>query len=546
MSRRMFLQGSGGLMFAIPLLESLAPSKASAQSSAPPCRYIQIMSQHNVPAHHYWGLAPDGSTYNSFNGFGAATQVSRSQLNPAFLGYAPADIEKNIRAMSLSAKPAGPLSRILGARISALRDKFSLIRGMDLQDPIDIRHERHQFLFATTASLLGNLDREYLSPPLAGHNSVDVVLKNSSIVYPAGFPTARKLISLSPGAPEQTTSYSWENNAATPLLSQTQALFDLFSTGWNQAQPAPANRQVDVTGAVLDDYKRVRDGTKISTADRSRLTAYMDLIADIQRGLLNIPAPGAICQAPAIGSDGTLEAQYQNQFRVIAAAMACGLSRVANIYMPFIDDVGDMHGISHRLDGSLAGPSPDKETAESYLNQLTRFSDRIAVLMESLNAIQESNGTVLDNSIVYWSMGHGHPYGHGGGHEVTDFPVFVGGGGGGKLTQGQFIDFRLQNLNPLGWWQQIRDASGNVAAPGMPMRGLPLNNLLVTFMNCMGLSSSNYERTGEAGQGFGYYSPRPENPKFAGQIRLPHEDFWRSTQGRQSPLPYFYKGQLLG
>src|SRR5262249_33434671 len=44
--RRHFLLGAGGAMLAIPVLESLAPRRAFAQTSAPPKRLLIVMNQH--------------------------------------------------------------------------------------------------------------------------------------------------------------------------------------------------------------------------------------------------------------------------------------------------------------------------------------------------------------------------------------------------------------------------------------------------------------------------------------------------------------------
>jgi hypothetical protein len=97
-------------------------------------------------------------------------------------------------------------------------------------------------------------------------------------------------------------------------------------------------------------------------------------------------------------------------------------------------------------------------------------------------------------------------------------PVLVAGGANGRLKQGHYIDYRRDD--------------GVADAPGLAM-----NNLLVTFMSCMGMSSSDYETA--AGQGYGLYPP----DAFAGR---PNGDFWESTDGRRSALPFLYTGEASG
>ena len=72
-------------------------------------------------------------------------------------------------------------------------------------------------------------------------------------------------------------------------------------------------------------------------------------------------------------------------------------------------------------------------------------------------------------------------------HRRIDMPAVVAGGAGGRLAQGRFYDFRANNT------------------------GLVLNNLMVTFFNAMGPSSS-----------------------------------WTSATGKRSPLPGFYIGPTRG
>ncbi|HET6583423.1 MAG TPA: hypothetical protein VFG69_08245, partial [Nannocystaceae bacterium] len=160
----------------------------------------------------------------------------------------------------------------------------------------------------------------------------------------------------------------------------------------------------------------------------------------------------------------------------------------------------------HGIFGYGVDPTP-------IIDDFRSIGGRIAGLLDLLDGIVEPDGTLLDNSIVYWSMQYGCAVPDSQ-HEPRDMPVLVAGGGGGRLAQGNLVDYRLEGGGP----------------------GIALNNLLVTFMNCMGLSSSDYELN--AGQGYGYYAGSLDG--------RPNAAFWASTEGRRSALPVIYQGPALG
>jgi hypothetical protein len=148
---------------------------------------------------------------------------------------------------------------------------------------------------------------------------------------------------------------------------------------------------------------------------------------------------------------------------------------------------------------------------------MTAIGKRVATLLGLLDALSDGEGTtLLDNSIVYWSMQYGAVSFDT--HAPYDMAAFVAGKGGGRLKTGHFVNYRLEGGN----------------------RGVPLNNLLVTIMNCFGLSSSDYESA--PGNGYGYYKALPADHA----TTIADGPYWRSTAGRHAPLPFIYTGPTLG
>lgn len=146
-------------------------------------------------------------------------------------------------------------------------------------------------------------------------------------------------------------------------------------------------------------------------------------------------------------------------------------------------------------------------------------------VLQLLDAAKVGTFSLLDNSVVYWGMQYGvgvrlNP------HTGNDMSVMVAGGAGGKLAQGNYISY----LNTRDNARICTDSS----------------------LNCMGLSSADYETT--TGLGYGYYRTAPgtdgKSIKRLGPNmnlnQMPRGGFYGTTAGRRTPLPGFYQGPVMG
>lgn len=486
MNRRMFLRGAGGVAVMLPFLSSLLPREARA-AVTPRVRYVQVIS-------------PYGPAGDQFFAAHKAEQV----------------IQPDVRVKSL-ATIAGDISPMVGAGFNNLKGKISLLRGLDVlhQTP------NHGYLLPTTAaSYRGGLDGDEF-PPTTGQESIDVIISKSAKVYDGSTPTARRLLTLTPGDADdysRNRTFSWRaaSPGAAPQMvrptKQTQALFDTFANGF-AATPgaAPDPREQALIQSVYGDYKKLRDGARISAADKQRLESYMTLVDDISKGLA---APALSCSVPQRDVEANLEATITNQLRILAAAMACDLTRVASITLGMTAGYGGRHDQHHQ---TLASRPP------AIRADFQAIGARVARLVQILDGIKEGSGTLLDNSVVYWNSQYGCVV-PGGEHNTEDFPVLLAGSAGGSLRQGNLIDYNKDGI-PVG-----------NGGPNRVRRGTPINNLLVTLFNALGLGSSDYETA--AGQGYGYY-----DNTFASR---PNPAFWQSTAGKRSPLPHLYLGPARG
>ncbi len=507
----MFLTGAGQTLLAMPLLTSLLPREARAASKRP-LRFV-MFTNHGSPSEKGFF----GQYYGSAASLGLATAAGNVLTDSV-----------SYRALS---QMSGDMSYIL-APFTAMKNQVTVIRGLD---SMALERGPHPSGFASAATGFGTSRSTF-----SGQLSIDTLIAQR--LMPKGVPASRLKMTLHPrytgsvglsGVYQEqnatiTGSYALSPNfdgsditRATMVRSMTktaQILATFFSSGQSKAEVIDRR---GLMNAVFADYQRVRNSRNIGADDRRTLDAFMATIADVEDGI-EFESSGLLCQPPTLENDfpppfttrlpnesnseyvarstaaylkwkaeragQTSDLLWRNHSKLVAAAFACDLQKVASFAM---GQVGS-HAYHHSSGLSNATPTSSAD-AKAYFDAQRSMASRVAAFMDVLKSIPEETGTLLDNTLIYWNQNYGCVYSSGGGHSRKNFPVVLAGGAQGKLKMGYYIDYRFQM--------------------GESTRGLPLNNLLVTMMSLYGVTPLDYEFKSNTGYGSydGFGQSMPSN-----------------------------------
>lgn len=200
---------------------------------------------------------------------------------------------------------------------------------------------------------------------------------------------------------------------------------------------------VSVLDHVLEQLNDV--SRKVSQTDRAKIDEYSTSIREVEQRLAKMQDSGqgqadtlAAMKAkrPANGLPTEVDDHTRLMCDIIALAFQTDRTRVATLLLtnnlsgqvyPFLGLRDDHHSFSHGWQ--------NKEFAS-----ITRFwVDQYGYLLGKLDAIQEGEGTVLDNCCIMlaneqWTA-----------HSAPKVPLIMAGGLGGALETGRSLDFEKSN-----------------------------------------------------------------------------------------------------
>jgi hypothetical protein len=239
-----------------------------------------------------------------------------------------------------------------------------------------------------------------------------------------------------------TISYNLEGKPI-PAENSPQRVFDrLFRSNQDSlaAQREQLRKRVRLVDAVLENSKALNQ--QLGQSDREKMDQYLTSLSEIEQRLIAserwIDIPLKTQDYSRLKLDVTTESEpaeyYRNMFDLIALAFDADITRSVAFMLNREDGMGisdtfplklgltrTHHNLSH------AG---DKDGQLEFAKYDLFLSECIAKFLERLCEYKDSNGTVLDNTIVLFGSGASTT------HNPTNLPTLIAGGSAMGLKHG--------------------------------------------------------------------------------------------------------------
>ncbi len=408
LSRRTFLRGAGAAV-SLPLLDAMIPARASASmlKSAAPTRMSFAYIPNGVILED-WGVA-DESGALALQKTLEPLQAVRDDII-GFSGLA----QQNARALG---DGGGDHARATAAFLTGVHPKKTA--GADIRAAVSVdqiaaqamgHHTRFPSLELTleAGSLAGNCDSGY------------------SCAY--------------------SNSMSWRNaNTPNPPESKPRLVFErLFGGADANLSPEEAakrrSRRKSLLDYVSDDAKRLRVG--LGASDTRKLDEYLYALRTIERRIEFAEQNGSDVDTPSLDVPEEKPQDYSEyaklMFDLQVLALRTDQTRIVTLLMGKegsnrsyreIGVSGGHHGMSHH--------QGDKQKIAD-LSKINRYhAEQFAYFIQQLKAVEEGEGTMLDNCMVVYGSG----IGDGNRHNHDNLPIIFAGKGGGTIRTGRHIEY---------------------------------------------------------------------------------------------------------
>ncbi len=243
--------------------------------------------------------------------------------------------------------------------------------------------------------------------------------------------------------------YSGANQPLPPIEDPTKAFNTLFA-GTNLSPDALA-RLIKRRQSVLDATAGSLDamGKSLGGDDKTRLDQHAASVRDIEKQLLT---QSQSCVPPNVTAiDRSKPENYEPTLRLMidmmVAALACDQTRVAslqcsrsvsNVSYPKLGITEGHHDLSHFTDA-------DTTARDKLIKINTFYAQQFAYLLQKLDAVKESDGTLLDNSLVVWV----NELSKGNAHSHSPQPYILAGKARGAMKGGNRVVTAAVNHNDL-------------------------------------------------------------------------------------------------
>ncbi len=309
--------------------------------------------------------------------------------------------------------------------------------------------------------------------------------------YPGG-PTIDQVIAQKLSSPSPVTKFpslqfaivDWANDLSSAIASAANTPLELM---WDPrpayerifrdfrppagSDPGPSmadvarDQQLAVLGFARGEFSRLSG--RLGAADRSRLESHLSLLSDLEgrMKLVGGTRAGATCSPPQpppaltrchylCFQEAAMKRELyglceQNNLPMIAAALACDLTRVVSLqigsygestyhlygYTPGQFGTTGMHDLIHKVCDRNNPLSRDPQARKIVKDQNLLEAKTVAALLKLLDQIPEADGkSLLHHTVVLWGGHIGY-----GSHDLANLPWALVGSAGGFFRTGRYV-----------------------------------------------------------------------------------------------------------
>jgi len=247
-----------------------------------------------------------------------------------------------------------------------------------------------------------------------------------------------------------------------PVEYRPRAVFERLFGDSDSTDPAVRRSRIQKDRSLLDSVTEAatRLIRSVGTADRARLTEYLDGMRDVERRIQRAEEQ-SVREIPAVdrpaGIPATFDEHAKLMFDLQVLALQADLTRVitfmlgpeqSNRAYPEIGVPDVHHGLSHH--------QGDAEKLSKIAQIDAHHTKTFAYYLEKLQTTREGDGSLLDHATILFgcSMSDGND------HLLQNLPIVVAGGGNGRLKGSRHLRFA---------------------------KGTPISNLYLTLMDMVGV-----------------------------------------------------------
>ena len=287
-----------------------------------------------------------------------------------------------------------------------------------------------------------------------------------------------------------------------PWESYRLVFGDGAATPGDTAAATTLQNRLGVVNALKAELDALRVFPRLAAEERTKLDEHMTALDDMGRrlnGLANSKACTAPTPMTAVDNPDApdfVPAVSRAQIDVLTQAFACDITRFAALSyhgqgseapMPYAGVNLNTHlDVAHQVgDG--------KDEANLNLVKVHQwYAGEVAYLLQSLDAIKEGDGTLLDHTMIVWSNELGNPAVH----DHFNVPFVVAGGTNGKFRMGRYAQY-----DPIGGYdcQAVQPTAPGCSADNRFAHLDAHNALLVAILQAFGQDMQTFNAPAYSG-----------------------------------------------